>query len=143
MPLCSKSLRHRAFLPELPIDTLKFSFAMADAALDKKALDPILLRVEELVSYADYVLVLTATSTPHSDAVVDSCVQRAKAMGVRALAVEGRRKNWCLVDFGDIVVHVFLQEYRGYYDLEGLWHDAQRLEIPGVEPVGDVLPFRV
>ncbi len=116
---------------------------MAAAALDKKALDPILLRVEELVSYADYVLILTTTSPPHSEAVVQECVQRAKAEGIKPLAVEGRGKSWCLVDFGDIVVHVFLQEYRGYYDLEGLWHDAQRIEIPGVDPVHEPLPFRV
>jgi ribosome-associated protein len=116
---------------------------MANAALDKKALDPILLRVEELVSYADYVLILTTTSSPHSDAVVGSCVQAAKAEGIQPLAVEGRGKTWCLIDFGDIVVHIFLQEHRGYYDLEGLWHDAQRIEIPGAEPVHEPLPFRV
>ena len=116
---------------------------MAEAALEKKALDPILLRVQELVSYADYVLILTASSAPHADAIAQSCVARAKEDGVRPLAVEGKGKSWCLVDFGDMVVHIFLNQNRGYYDLEGLWHDAQRVEIPGVDPVIEPLGFRV
>ena len=74
---------------------------------------------------------------------MESCVARGKQEGVRPLAVEGKGKTWCLVDFGDIVVHVFLQEHRGYYDLEGLWHDAERVEIPGADAVGQILPFQV
>jgi ribosome-associated protein len=125
------------------MDTLQFSLRIADAALDKQAVDPILLRVEELVSYADYVLILTAKSAPHSDAIVESCVARAKEQGIRPLAIEGKGKSWCLIDFGDIVLHIFMDHYRGYYDLEGLWHDAPRIEIPGIEPVREPLGFSI
>jgi len=114
---------------------LKLAFLVAEAALEKKGLDPVLIHVEELVSYADYVLLVTATSTPQVDAIAQHCARVGKDAGHKPLSIEGRsggNHEWILVDFGDIVLHIFQQDARARYDLEGLWVDAAQVEIPGV-----------
>jgi len=118
------------------IDTLKIAFEIAEAALEKQAIDPVLIHVEDYVSYADYVLIVTANSTPQVDAIADHCAATGKKRGHRALSVEGSvggNHDWVLVDFGDVVLHVFKGDARHRYDLEGLWSDAAQVEIPGVE----------
>jgi ribosome-associated protein len=130
-------MRHRrpATLRIDAIETRLQALALAQATLDKKALEPVLLHVEALVSYADYVLVATATSAPHALAIADACLDAARLAGLELLAQEGRDSaRWVLVDFGDVVVHIFQVDDRGYYDLEGLWADAPRVEVPGAEP---------
>ena len=93
------------------------------------------VHVSDLVSYADYVLVVSGSSPPHLDAIAGACVKEAKARGVRPVAVEGSGSSgWILVDLGDVVLHVFHPEERGYYDIEGMWVDAPRVEIPGIDP---------
>lgn len=96
-----------------------------------------LIHVEDFVSYADYVLIVSANSTPQLDAIADHCARVGKAMGSPALSVEGAgggNHDWVLADFGDVVLHVFKGDARHRYDLEGLWSDAAQVEIPGVEP---------
>lgn len=119
------------------IDTLKIAFQIAEAALDKQAADPVLIHVEDYVSYADYVLIVTANSSPQVDAIADHCAAVGKKLGHRALSVEGGsggNHDWVLVDFGDVILHVFKGEARHRYDLEGLWADAEQVPIPGVDP---------
>ena len=118
------------------IDTLKVAFQVAEAALEKQAIDPVLIDVEAFVSYADYVLIVTANSTPQMDAIANHCSAVGKKLGHRALAVEGSgggNHDWVLVDFGDVILHVFKGDARHRYDLEGLWSDAVQVDIPGVE----------
>ena len=119
-----------------PIDTLKIALTIAEAALDKQAADPVLIYVEDFVSYADYVLIVTAGSTPQLDAIADHCARAGKAAGYPALSVEGGvggNHDWVLADFGDVVLHIFKGDARQRYDLEGLWSDAVQVDIPGVE----------
>ena len=119
-----------------PIDTLKQALTLAAAAVDKKAIDPVLLEVTDLVSYADHLLIVTGSSAPHVEAIVNACVGAASDHGMPKLCSEGTDScKWVLVDFGDTVLHVFQPNERGYYDLEGLWIDAPRVEVPGVDPV--------
>ena len=104
-----------------------------EAALDKKALEPVLLDVDELCSYTEYILVLSGRSDRQVDAIADAVSARLKGLGRRALSVEGVRSGqWALLDFGELVVHVFHHPTRLRYDLESLWVDAPRvdLEIP-------------
>ena len=118
------------------IDTLKIAFQIAEAAIEKQAVDPVLIHVEDFVSYADYVLIVSARSTPQLDAIASHCAAVGKKLGHRALSVEGAGggdHDWVLVDFGDVVLHVFKGETRHRYDLEGLWSDAAKVDIPGVE----------
>jgi len=103
------------------------------AALDKKALEPVLLDVREATSYTDFILIVSGRSDRQVQAIADGILDRVAEEQVRPLGVEGDREgHWTLVDLGDVVVHVFYHPRREFYDLEGLWSDAPRvrLEVP-------------
>ena len=102
-------------------------------ALEKKALEPILLDVRELCSFCNYQLVISGRSDRQVDAITDGITAGLKLEGMRPLGTEGARTGqWSLLDYGDFVVHVFLHSAREHYDLEGLWNDAPRvpLDVP-------------
>lgn len=99
-------------------------------ALDKKAAEPVLLDVRELSTYCNYQLVLSGRSERQVEAIADAISAGMKAQGIRPLGTEGARGGaWQLLDFGDLVVHVFHHPAREHYDLEGLWIDAPRVPI--------------
>jgi ribosome silencing factor RsfS/YbeB/iojap len=99
-------------------------------ALDKKALEPVLLDVRELCSFCNYQLVVSGRSDRQVDAIADGINLGLKGEGLRPLGAEGARTGqWSLLDYGDFVVHVFLHSAREHYDLEGLWNDAPRVPI--------------
>lgn len=101
-----------------------------DAALEKKALEPVLLDVSSMASYTDYILLLSGTSDRHVQTIADAVVEALGRQGKRTTGVEGQREGrWALIDFGDLVVHVFYHPMRDFYDLEGLWHDAPRVPL--------------
>jgi ribosome-associated protein len=101
-----------------------------ELALDKKALEPVLLDVRDLCGYCNFQLILSGRSDRQVDAISDGVVAGLRDHGLRALGTEGKRSgSWSLLDFGDVVVHVFLHSLREHYDLEGLWNDAPRVEI--------------
>ena len=99
-------------------------------ALDKKALEPVLLDVRQLCSFCNYQLVLSGRSDRQVDAIADGIELGLKQEGLRPIGTEGARSGqWALLDYGDFVVHVFLHSAREHYDLEGLWNDAPRVPI--------------
>jgi ribosome-associated protein len=99
-------------------------------ALEKKALEPVLLDVRDLCSFCNYQLVVSGRSDRQVDAISDGIASGLKAEGLRPLGAEGARTGqWSLLDYGDFVVHVFLHTAREHYDLEGLWNDAPRVPI--------------
>jgi ribosome-associated protein len=101
-----------------------------ELALDKKALEPVLLDVRDLCSFCNYQLVVSGRSDRQVDAIADGIASGLKAEGLRPLGAEGARTGqWSLLDYGDFVVHVFLHAAREHYDLEGLWSDAPRVPI--------------
>ena len=102
-----------------------------EAALEKKALEPMLLEVREQSSYTDYILLLSGRSDRHVQAVADAVAQALKKThNIQPLGVEGKRDgHWTLLDFGDVVVHVFYHPVREFYDLESLWIDAPRVKL--------------
>lgn len=111
-------------------DTLDLAKVALDAALDKKALEPVLLQVDELCSYTEYILLLSGRSDRQVDAIADAVSLKMRQLGKKPLGVEGSRSGqWALLDFGDIVVHVFHHPLRQHYDLESLWIDAPRVDI--------------
>lgn len=114
---------------------------LAEEALDKKAIGPVLLEVSSLCSYADYLLIVTATSAPQAQAICDGCMGKVKAAGLSVVNKEGLDSaRWVLIDFGDVVLHVFQPDERGYYDLETLWVEAPRIDIPGVDQADAMIP---
>jgi len=99
------------------------------AVVDKKGVQPVVLDVRERVSYTDFIVLVSGRSDRHvqslADAVVDAFAERRR----KPIGVEGARGQWTLIDFGDIVIHVFHHPMRDFYDLEGLWCDAPRVEL--------------
>lgn len=99
-------------------------------ALDKKALEPVLLDVRTLCSYCNYQLVVSGRSDRQVEAISEGIITGLRDKGVRPIGTEGKRSGqWALLDFGDFVVHVFHHPLREHYDLEGLWVDAPRVAI--------------
>lgn len=117
--------------PENDPTLLKAKYA-AELALDKKAESVVLLDVRGLSDYAEYVLVATGESEPQVQAIADNITAKMKEKGHRTIGVEGTQTSrWVLIDFGDLVAHVFYQDLREFYDIEGLWADARRIEVEG------------
>ncbi len=100
------------------------------AGLDIKALNPTVLDLRGLSSVAEYFVIMTGTSDRHVQSVAENIMDAFKALGYPRLGEEGLKEGkWVLLDYGEVVVHVFLQAIREYYDIERLWIDAPMLEI--------------
>lgn len=103
----------------------------ARAAIDKKAENLKVLNLTELSGFTDFFLICSALSDRQVQAIADSVEYVMSQQGNELLAIEGYGEGrWVLMDFGDVVVHIFLDALREYYDLEGLWADAPRVKIP-------------
>ena len=101
----------------------------ADAIFDKKGTDIVLLDVEAAFFLSDVFVIATGSSRPNVQALADHVEERlAQSHDVKPLRVEGRTEGeWCLVDYGDIIVHIFQGAAREFYSLERLWGDAARI----------------
>ena len=113
----------------------ELALALAAAGIDKKAIGIEILDVAGKVDYADFLVVMTGRSDRHVHAIALGLEEHLKrTKGMHALSVEGlSAASWVLIDFGDVVVHVFQEDARAMYDIEGLWIDASRLPVPEVE----------
>ena len=107
---------------------------LAAKALDsKKGRDLKVMEVTELTSLADYFVICTATSNTQVKALSDFCQKELKEAGEMPHHVEGHRGGtWLLLDYSAVVVHIFLEETRDFYDLERLWRDANEIDLTGV-----------
>jgi ribosome-associated protein len=120
-------------------DVRSWSAAAARAAASKGGEDPVVLAVGDLISVADAFVITNGTNPRQVKAIVDAVEEQVKAAGGDGpLRVEGLDDaSWVLMDFGDLVVHVFGAEERNFYALEGLWADADRWawqpEVAGVD----------
>lgn len=112
---------------------IKLPMACAEAALEKNAQDVKILDLVPLSSgLTDYFVICSATSDRQVQSICDSIQKRMKTEGVKTLCTEGYQEGrWVLIDFGSVIVHVFLDALREYYDLEGLWKEAVQIPIPG------------
>jgi len=99
------------------------------AAQEKQAADIVLLDLSGLGAFTDYFLVCTGFSSPQVKAICDEVEERLERSGVRRLHREGKAgSDWMLLDFGGLIVHVFTERARQFYDLERLWRSARRIE---------------
>ena len=104
----------------------------AAAALDKKAGDLVVLDLQGLSSLADFFLVCNGRSTAQMDTIVEAVQGALRAEGIRVLHREGTAESgWLLLDYGDVVIHVFNEETRAFYGLARLWGDAPLLSVEG------------
>lgn len=101
----------------------------AHAALSKKAVNLVILDIKELTSVADYFIICGGRSDRQVQGIASSIEESMKKKGVYPLGIEGfREAKWILLDYNDVIVHVFYEPIREFYDLEGLWVDAPRIE---------------
>jgi len=100
------------------------------AVLGMKALDVVVLDVRGLASFADTFIICSGRSHRQVSAIGEFVEKELKRKGMKPLGVEGLRQgHWVLMDYGDVVIHVFYEPIRTFFDLEGLWSDARRIEI--------------
>jgi ribosome-associated protein len=112
-------------VPPAAVDTATRVRDAVSAAEDRKAVDLKVLHLERVSDFTDYFLICSGTSERQVQAIADAIQEKLRAERVRPLHVEGyNRGQWVLLDFGDLVVHVFLDETRRFYALERLWADA-------------------
>jgi ribosome-associated protein len=118
----------------LSVTSKELALSAVQAAIDKKGVQPTLLDLTGEGAYTDFILVVSGRSDRHVQSVAEGIERTLKEeLGRRPLGVEGNRDGqWSLIDYGDIVVHVFYHPIRDFYDLEGLWGTAPRvpIEIP-------------
>ena len=112
---------------------------ISQIAADKKAMDVVVLDMGDASSITDYFLICSGGSERQVQAIADAIDEQLKQSGLASLGVEGYREGrWILMDYGDVIVHVFSQETRDFYDLERLWANAPKVdlsrEIAGVAP---------
>jgi ribosome-associated protein len=110
-------------------DSKTKSFLCLKAAIEKKAQDPILLDMKGIATFTDYFLLCSGRSDRQVQAIAQAIEERLKRKGIRPLGQEGTTEGkWILMDYEDVVVHIFLEPVRKFYDLEGLWIDAPRVD---------------
>jgi ribosome-associated protein len=116
---------------QVAIDERLLALALncARACADKKAEDLVILNVGHLTSYADYFVLCSGKAERQVQAIGNHVLSELKAAGLKPFGFEGLEEGqWGLIDCGDIIVHVFSEEARSHYDLDGLWADAKRVE---------------
>ena len=101
-----------------------------NASLKRKAKNLTILNVKELSSFADYFIVCSGTSDRQVQSIAASIRENLKEYGVIPLGIEGERLGkWVLMDYEDVIIHVFYEPIREFYDIERLWPDAPRMEV--------------
>ena len=110
--------------------SLELAQLCVEAAAEKKAEDPVLLDVRKLCSFTDYFVILSGRSTRHVKGLAEAIEDELRSKRLSVSKSEGLSEGtWVLLDYNDVVVHIFYKETRGFYDIEGLWHDAPRISI--------------
>lgn len=111
-------------------DSRRLALRVAVAGMDKKALGVEIIDVTGKIDYADFLVLMTGTSARHCGAIADEVERQLAQAGEKALGVEGKGDEWVLLDYFDVVVHVFSEGARDLYDISGLWLDASRVPVP-------------
>jgi len=107
---------------------------IVNAMLQRKVIAPVLLDVQELTSVADYFIVCSGSSNRQVAAIAQTIKRELKKHKFKPLSIDGIKEGqWVLMDFGHVVIHIFYDPVRNFYDLEGLWTDAARVVTPGLE----------
>jgi len=115
----------------IPSSSQEKAFLCARALLDRKAIDLVILEVKDLSSFTDYFLICSGNSDRQVQAIASHIEEKLGKEGIHPLGIEGKREGrWTLLDYGDVVVHIFFQPVREFYDLERLWSEATRVELP-------------
>lgn len=109
------------------------SILTAKAISSKKGLDIKLIEIGDISSLSDYMVIATGTSSTHVKAIADEVEYQLDNAGISVSHIEGYRSNsWILLDYVDVIVHIFSDEARDFYDLERLWQDGKEIDISDI-----------
>ena len=115
-----------ATLEDVLLESLQLAKAAVDIASDKKAADVLLLDIRDITTIADYFVICNGTNTRQIQAIAESLQEELKKQGAQLLYREGvADTGWILLDFGDVIIHIFGPKEREYYRLERLWSEAK------------------
>jgi ribosome-associated protein len=115
----------------MPLASWDRALECTRAALERKAYDLVVLETTKLTSIADYFVICSGRSDTQVQAIAEAVRDHLASLGVHALSTEGtERGQWALLDYGDVVVHVFQVPVRAFYDLDRLWARAPRVALP-------------
>lgn len=111
-------------------DSLDLAKLCAQVGLDSKGEDIVIIDVRGIASYTDHFVVMNGRSTRHVMGLAEALEGELRSKRVKASRAEGLQDGmWVLLDFDDVVVHIFYHEQRDFYDLEGLWHEAPQIKV--------------
>ncbi|NOX97502.1 MAG: ribosome silencing factor [Nitrospirae bacterium] len=112
------------------IESKKVAFLAATAAEEKKAENIVILDLRKVATFTNYFLICSADSTVQAQAIAQAIQERLEKSKLSAWHLEGYKEGkWILLDYSDVIIHIFIKETRLFYNLEGLWGDAKVLEI--------------
>ncbi len=107
---------------------------IVNAMLQRKVIAPVLLDVQDLTSVADFFVICSGSSNRQVSAIAQTIKKELKKQRIKPISIDGIKEGqWVLMDFGHVVIHVFYDPVRNFYDLEGLWTDATRIVTPGLK----------
>jgi ribosome-associated protein len=112
------------------ISSKSLALSIAKVALDKKAREIVIVDISEKVDYADFLVICSGSSKRHVKTIHSELEARLKRKRIMPLGVEGQQEGeWILMDYGPVVIHIFHSDTRYFYDIDGLWLDADRIEV--------------
>ena len=98
------------------------------AVLEKKSIDPVVLDLRGLTSIADFFIICSASSNRQAMAIAEFIKTDLKKHGIKPVGIEGVKEGrWVLINYGHVIIHIFYEPLRSFYDIEGLWIDAKRI----------------
>ena len=112
------------------METLEKALLCLKIIKERKAINPVLFELGELTAITDYFLITSGNSSRQVQAICRHLAKRMRDEGFKAQGMEGEQEgHWVLMDYGDVVIHIFYEPVREFYDLEGLWVEAPRIEV--------------
>ncbi|MBO5745612.1 MAG: ribosome silencing factor [Clostridia bacterium] len=111
------------------METFDILKVAANVLNDKKAMQMVAVKIDDISDIADYFLICTATSNTHIRALADEVEEKLKEAGVEPNHIEGRASDWLLLDYGTVVVHIFGRQSREFYSLDHMWQDGEQVDL--------------
>ncbi len=128
-PVTQAGAEQEGKVPRIVMSSKEKAILCAREAFRFKALNLVLLDVARFSSFADYFIICSGKSGRQVQGIADNLETELKNKGLRPIGIEGKREgHWVLLDYGDVIIHVFYDPIRYFYDLESLWSDASRVE---------------